>query len=85
MDYKVDYEVWAPKRADVHVVGSGRESPEVNVTKKIKEETPMDELEADIVKTVDYHDNVISPLEGQRNRNDWQRASDSKWAEFAAA
>ncbi len=30
--------------------------------KETEEEIQMDELEVDIVKTVDFHDNVISPL-----------------------
>ncbi len=40
--------------------------------KEIEEE--IDEMEADIVKTLDYHD-VIFPLESRCN-DDWQRASD---------
>ncbi len=53
--------------------------------KEIEEEIPMDELEADIVKTVDYHDNVILPLENLCNSNDWRRASNSSWAELQSA
>ncbi len=33
-----------------------------------EEETQMDELEADIVKTVDYYENVIEPLEARAAR-----------------
>ncbi len=37
--------------------------------KEIEEEIQMDELEAEIVKTVNYH-NVILPLESLCNKND---------------
>ncbi len=53
--------------------------------KEIEEETPVDELEADIVKTVDYSDNVKLPLESPFKEDDWQRASNSECAELTSA
>ncbi len=38
--------------------------------KAIEEETPVDELEADIVKTVDYSDNIKLPLESPFKEDD---------------
>ncbi len=45
----------------------------------------MDEPEVDIVKTVDYHDNIILPPESSCTENDCQKASNSEWAELALA
>ncbi len=45
----------------------------------------MQELEADIVKSLDCHDDVILPLESPGNEDDWQRASNSKWAKLPLA
>ncbi len=46
--------------------------------KEIQDEMLMDKLGADIVKTVNYRDNVILPLESPWNEDDWQRASNSE-------
>ncbi len=51
--------------------------------KETEEEIPMDELEADIVKTTDYHDSIILLMESLCNENDWERASNSEWAELS--
>ncbi len=53
--------------------------------KESEEEILMNELEADIVKTVDYHDHVNLPLESPCDKNDWRRASNSGRAELTSA
>ncbi len=42
--------------------------------KKTEEEVPMDELEVDIVKMIDYHYNVILPLESPCDEDDWRQS-----------
>ncbi len=53
--------------------------------KDIEEETTTDEREADIIKTVDYDDNFILPLENQCDEDEWEEASNSELEKLAPA
>ncbi len=50
---------------------------EENLLKLMLQKEIDDEIPIDIVKTVDYHDVILS-LESSRNEDDWQRASNSE-------
>ncbi len=53
-------------------------SPQVNITEVNRRGDTDGDLEADIVKMLDYHDNIILHLESPCKKNDPQKAGGAR-------